>query len=206
MHYAQTAFQTPSKSDHSLLFGTTNLFVVKQILSAYPAIPKEKAEPMPKVDPPASKPQGTVQTAVPNNEENAAPSYNLSDQIGFKLRLANQKHLELFASMMPDATPTQFAILARLHETGPLSHNHLGRQVGMDAATTKGVVDRLAQKGWITRTVSKTDLRRLDISLTSAGQDFIASALPLAAKISAQTTQNLTQRELDRLLSLLGKL
>ena len=64
--------------------------------------------------------------------------YRLEEQIGFKLRVANQKHLEIFAHEMPDLTPRQFAVLARLTEDGPLSQNHLGRQVAMDAATTKG--------------------------------------------------------------------
>ena len=87
--------------------------------------------------------------------------YRLEDQIGFKLRLANQKHLEVFSRLMPDVTPTQFAVLAKLNETGSISQNHLGRLVGMDAATTKGVVDRLKKKGFLVSAQSQKDLRHL---------------------------------------------
>lgn len=132
--------------------------------------------------------------------------YRLEDQIGFKLRLANQRHIELFSRLMPEVTPTQFAVLARLRETGPLSQNHLGRLVGMDAATTKGVVDRLRAKGLVQAVRSETDLRRLDISLTPAGAEFADRAVGVAAQISDATGQNLTSKELDRLLALLGKL
>ena len=132
--------------------------------------------------------------------------YRLEDQIGFKLRLTNQKHLEHFADLMPDATPTQFAIVARLHADGPLSQNHLGRRVGMDAATTKGVVDRLRSKGFVQSSASKTDLRRLEISLTATGHDFAVHAIKTATKISARTTANLSPRETERLLALLEKL
>ncbi len=132
--------------------------------------------------------------------------YRLEDQIGFKLRLANQKHLEIFASLMPEATPTQFAILSRLFADGPLSQNHLGRRVGLDAATTKGVVDRLRSKGWVQSAPSKIDLRRLEISLTSQGVSFTERALETAKKISTRTTQNLNPRECQRLLALLDKL
>jgi len=132
--------------------------------------------------------------------------YRLEDQIGFKLRLANQRHLEVFADMMPDATPTQFAILARLHADGALSQNHLGRRVGMDAATTKGVVDRLRAKGWVQSTASKTDLRRLEISLTPNGKIFAAQAIETAKAISEKTTSKLSPRETERLLALLDKL
>ena len=132
--------------------------------------------------------------------------YRLEDQIGFKLRLANQKHLELFAAMLPEATPTQFAILARLYADGSLSQNHLGRRVGMDAATTKGVVDRLRTKGWVQSAPSETDLRRLEISLTEAGNAFAKRAIETAGRISEQSLSNLTPRETERLLALLAKI
>ncbi len=139
-------------------------------------------------------------------DANTTQAYRLEDQIGFKLRLANQKHLELFARMMPEVTPTQFAILARLRETGPISQNDLGRRVGLDAATTKGVVDRLRAKGLVESRKSPTDMRRLVISLTDQGRDFADSAVDTAAQISRATAANLTARELERLLALLDKL
>ncbi|MCM2562638.1 MarR family transcriptional regulator [Lutimaribacter sp. EGI FJ00015] len=137
---------------------------------------------------------------------NTDTEYRLEDQIGFKLRLANQKHLELFARMMPEVTPTQFAILARLRETGPISQNDLGRRVGLDAATTKGVVDRLRAKGLVESRKSPTDLRRLVISLTDEGHMFADRAVATATEISRATAAKLTQRELTRLLALLDKL
>ncbi len=139
-------------------------------------------------------------------ETDAQSAYRLEDQVGFKLRLANQKHLKLFSRMMPDVTPTQFAVLARLRETGPLSQNHLGRLVGMDAAITKGVVDRLKAKGFVGSARSQTDMRRLDISLTDAGHIFVEDAVKIAQDITRATLHNLTPRERERLLVLLDKL
>jgi DNA-binding MarR family transcriptional regulator len=134
------------------------------------------------------------------------PEYQLEDQIGFKLRLANQRHLEIFASEMPDLTPRQFAVLAKLRDEGTLSQNHLGRMVAMDAATTKGVVERLVKKGLITTAPSPTDRRRIEISLSDAGVDFLVRAVPIAAQISERTLRNLSPRERSRLLALLDKL
>ncbi len=140
---------------------------------------------------------------TPQNESEA---YRLEEQIGFKLRLANQKHLEVFARLMPDLTPTQFAVLAKLRDEGTISQNHLGRLVGMDAATTKGVVDRLRKKGLLKSTPSRTDMRRLEISLTEEGRAFATESLTTAREISRQTVTNLTPREVERLLDLLDKL
>jgi len=137
---------------------------------------------------------------------NLVTGYRLNDQIGFKLRLANQKHLEIFSRILPDTTPTQLAVLAKLNEVGPLSQNHLGRQVGMDAATAKGVVDRLARKRLISTTPSQTDRRRLIIALTASGRSLVEQMIPRALAASAATTGNLTPREHDRLCELLEKL
>ena len=76
-------------------------------------------------------------------QSDISEEYQLDEQIGYLLRLANQRHLEIFSENMPALTPTQFSVLARLHEVGQLSQNELGRQVGIDAATTNGVIDRL---------------------------------------------------------------
>ena len=132
--------------------------------------------------------------------------YRLEDQIGFKLRLANQRHLEIFGAEMAELTPPQFAVLAKLGAEGTLSQNHLGRLVAMDAATTKGVVDRLLRKGFVETVPSPTDRRRLEVSLSEAGRAFLAGALLVAARISERTARNLSPRELDRLLALLDKL
>jgi DNA-binding MarR family transcriptional regulator len=134
------------------------------------------------------------------------PDYRLEEQIGFKLRLANQKHLEVFARLIPDVTPTQFAVMAKLRDEGTISQNHLGRLVGMDAATTKGVVDRLRKKGLLQSIASQTDMRRLEISLTEEGRAFAEEAVLTAHEISRQTVDNLTPREVERLLDLLDKL
>lgn len=132
--------------------------------------------------------------------------YKLDDQIGFKLRVANQKHLEIFAHEVPDLTPRQFAVLAKLTEVGPLSQNHLGRQVAMDAATTKGVIERLLRKGYVRAEPSQSDRRRLEISLTPEGEATARSAIEVARKVSARTQRNLTEREAKRLRDLLDKL
>jgi MarR family transcriptional regulator, lower aerobic nicotinate degradation pathway regulator len=132
--------------------------------------------------------------------------YVLDDQIGYKMRLANQRHLEIFSHEMPDLTPTQFSILARLYQVGEVSQNHLGRLVTMDAATTKGVIDRLTRKGLVRATPSKTDRRRLQISLTTKGMTHTQEAIRQAGKITDLTLSNLSATERKRLLELLGKM
>jgi DNA-binding MarR family transcriptional regulator len=144
--------------------------------------------------------------AVLQPDEACGQGYRLDDQVGYKLRLASQRHLEIFSRHLPELTPTQFSVLVRLDEIGEVSQNHLGRLVAMDAATTKGVVRRLLDKGLIHARPDAEDLRRLRISLTPAGQAVIQAAVETARQITSETTAKLTAREVARLCSLLDKL
>lgn len=134
------------------------------------------------------------------------PPYVLEAQVGFKLRLAYQKHAEIFAATLQDITPIQFAVLWKLQEQGLLSQNELGRQAAMDGATIKGVIDRLKKRDLVRTAPSSTDLRRLDVSLTAAGQALVAGAIAKAQQISRLTTRRLSKREEAQLLALLDKL
>ena len=135
-----------------------------------------------------------------------ANDYQLEDQVGYKLRLASQRHLEIFSRHLPEMTPTQFSILVRLRDVGEVSQNQLGRLVAMDAATTKGVIARLIDRGLVQSRQDGADLRRLQISLTDAGQVAVQAAIASAQAITKETTERLTAREVARLLTLLDKL
>ena len=88
--------------------------------------------------------------------------YVLDDQVGFVLRQAQQRHTTIFATeMIEDLTPTQWAALAKLRELGACSQNHLGRRTAMDAATIKGVIDRLTARGFTATGPDPRDARRL---------------------------------------------
>lgn len=132
--------------------------------------------------------------------------YHLNEQIGYILRLSNQRHLELFSEHLPWLTPTQFSVMVRLREVGDLSQNELGRQVGIDAATTNGVVDRLIRKRYIHSNHDPNDKRRLRISLSEEGLEALQLALPLARRITQATLAPLNTSEASHLLKLLKKL
>ena len=136
----------------------------------------------------------------------APETYRLDDQIGYILRRVTQRHLAIFAAAIPEVTTTQFAILARLAEVGPLSQNHLGRETAMDAATVKGVVDRLSRLGYVATTADPADRRRLTVSLTGAGADLFAQRAATALAVSAETLAPLSADEARLLRDLLLRL
>src|SRR6201987_1791056 len=90
------------------------------------------------------------------------PGYILDEQIGFILRQVWQRHATIFARDIGiNLTPTQWAALAKLTETGACSQNQLGRLTAMDVATIKGVIDRLTARGLTETRPDPADGRRL---------------------------------------------
>jgi MarR family transcriptional regulator, lower aerobic nicotinate degradation pathway regulator len=134
--------------------------------------------------------------------------YVLTEQVGFLLRVAMQRHTTIFtARMIEELTQTQFAALAKLREAGPCSQNHLGRLIYLDAATIKGVVDRLRARGLVATAGDANDRRRRAVTLTPTGRRVTAAAIAVAAQITAQTLAPLSppeQRAAARLLKKLG--
>ncbi|OWJ68102.1 MarR family winged helix-turn-helix transcriptional regulator [Inquilinus limosus] len=135
-------------------------------------------------------------------------AYILDDQIGFILRQVSQRHAAIFAAGIgeQDLTATQWAVLAKLLERGPCSQNRLGRRTAMDAATIKGVVDRLGRRGLIETRPDPEDGRRLEVALSPAGQALAERVAPLAHRITAETLAPLTEAEQAALIDLLRKL
>jgi DNA-binding MarR family transcriptional regulator len=147
----------------------------------------------------------TRRAALATNDDQAP--YRLSDQVGFLIRKAHQRHTALFAARIgDDLTPTQWAALARLHETGPCSQNQLGRDTAMDVATIKGVVDRLVKRGLFAVRPDPADARRLTISLTPLGRTRVEALTGTAAAITAETLAPLSPAERRTLVALLARI
>jgi MarR family transcriptional regulator, lower aerobic nicotinate degradation pathway regulator len=133
--------------------------------------------------------------------------YVLDEQVGFLLRVAMQRHTAIFMSrMIEDLTQTQFAALAKLLAVGPCSQNQLARLIYLDAATTKGVVDRLEARGFISARPDAHDGRRRAIALTASGRAVADAAVKVARRITRDTLTPLSAAEQRTVIRLLRKL
>jgi DNA-binding MarR family transcriptional regulator len=133
--------------------------------------------------------------------------YVLEDQAGFLLRVAMQRHTAIFTSRMVESlTQPQFASLAKLYKVGPCSQNHLGRLIFLDAATIKGVVDRLTFRGFVTASGDRRDRRRLAVGLTDKGRRIVEDAMRAASEITKITLEPLRPKERLVIVRLLKKL
>lgn len=149
---------------------------------------------------------GRMVETAPDGVAPEAAGYRLDVQVGFLLRRAQQRHLAIFAREIPELTPTQFAALARAFEMGPVSQADLGRATAMDAATMKGVIDRLEARGLLATGPCGADRRRVLARLTPEGARLFAQVAARAAAVTAETLAPLSPAERATLVRLLEKM
>ena len=149
-----------------------------------------------------SRPSRVVETPEPAEE-----GYDLAEQVGFIMRQAAQRHVSIFNEIMGnDLTPTQWAVLARLYQDGSSSQNLLGRQTAMDAATIKGVVDRLLKRKLVQTKPDPEDGRRVIVELSPTGADYTRELLPKAETVTKVTLAPLATNQRATLIALLKQL
>lgn len=145
-----------------------------------------------------------LNVVTPPAEATEHGRYLLDKKVGFLLRVAMQRHTLIFMTRMIEGlTQTQFAALA--YEVGPCSQNHLGRLIYLDAATIKGVVDRLAARGLVSALNDPKDRRRA-VALTVRGRQVTEAAQLVAVEITAATLAPLTADERRMVARLLTRL
>jgi DNA-binding MarR family transcriptional regulator len=138
-----------------------------------------------------------------------ADAYVLEEQVGHLLRRAHQRATAIFMAELGDAfdlTPTQYAALVKLYDSGEQSQNQLGRLAAMDPATIQGVIRRLERRRLIERTMDPADRRRTWLRLTEAGRTLAAAARTFGFRVSDRTLEPLGPDERTLFLSLLGRL
>jgi DNA-binding MarR family transcriptional regulator len=132
----------------------------------------------------------------------------LDEQAGHLLRRAHQRASAIFLSELSEAglTPAQFFAMARLHETGEVSQNHLGRLVAMDPATIQGVVRRLIGRGLLRRRPDPSDKRRMIPRLTPKGRRIVIRLMDNARRVDDTILEPLAPKERTQFLALLKRL
>ncbi|BDI21566.1 MarR family winged helix-turn-helix transcriptional regulator [Herbiconiux sp. L3-i23] len=136
-----------------------------------------------------------------------ASEYRLDTNLGFLLRRAQQINSALFTGLNASAlSNVQFAALARLVAEGPTSQNALGRRINADAATIKGVVGRLEQRGAVTTERDGSDRRQLLVRVTDVGVALFDDAIAGSERTTERMLECLSPGERLMLVELLSKI
>lgn len=132
----------------------------------------------------------------------------LTSLLGFHLRLAHVAVYRDFMSSLAelDLTQKQCAVLQLIGANPAVSQVDLAATLGTDRATMMAVVDRLEQRGFVTRVRSKEDRRRQELYLTEDGEAMLARAKAAIAEHEAKFTRRFSAQELRALVGALGRI
>ena len=129
---------------------------------------------------------------------------------GHLIRRVQQISVSLFAARMAEAgldlTSVQFAALATLRDHPGLDQQTLAGFIAYDRVTIGGVVDRLAQKNFVTREVSSSDRRARVLRLSAEGAKALDLAHPWVDRVQEDIVAFLSEEEREAFVALLSKI
>ncbi len=132
---------------------------------------------------------------------------NFQDVILFILSKANQKVYGTFKGRLQPygLTPMQALVLHALYEEEGLSAGELGKRLALDSATLSGVLDRMAESGWVIKNV-KEDRRVLNIQLSDKSRQYRDKFLKDTEEVNNEVLSRFSMEERLLLLRMLKDL
>lgn len=133
----------------------------------------------------------------------------LSKKPGHLIRRLHQISTRVFVDRLKEAgfdlTPVQFAALDALGSNVGIDQARLADAVAKDRATTGAVVDRLEQKGLVSRGVSERDKRARVLALTPEGMALLARIAPVVEDLQREILRGLEEHEFRQFVELAAK-
>ncbi|MGH1370147.1 MAG: MarR family winged helix-turn-helix transcriptional regulator [Maritimibacter sp.] len=128
---------------------------------------------------------------------------------GHLIRRLNQMSTQVFSHHVQvagyDLTPVQFAAMDALRANPGLDQAGIAALIAYDRATIGGVIDRLEQKGLVTRSISKRDRRAREVALSDMGHKVYQHVLPTIVRVQGEILEGLTDDEQKQFLRLAEK-
>lgn len=133
----------------------------------------------------------------------------LLDMAGHLIRRLNQISTTVFHQRIQqagyDLTPVQFAAMQALRLHPDIEQAQVAALIAYDRATIGGVIDRLEQKGYVSRVVSKQDRRARQCRLTSQGNTAIETIIPVVESLQQEILGGLNTKERQQFIALAQK-
>lgn len=103
-------------------------------------------------------------------------------------------------------TPVQFAALQAVSVHPGIDQSTLAAGIGFDTSTIGGVIDRLAQRGWVVRQVSTADRRARQLFATAEGAQLLQDVQQAVLHTQERVLSPLTQAEQKEFMRMLKRL
>jgi class 3 adenylate cyclase/DNA-binding MarR family transcriptional regulator len=115
-------------------------------------------------------------------------------------------HAALMEVMGPEnLVPSEFAVIASVHDAPGIDQGQLAERVGIDLATARRIVKRLERRGFVQRALNAGNGRSRVLSPTPAGIEVLQRLRPATRAAQDQVMAPLSDGEREMLLDLLAR-
>jgi DNA-binding MarR family transcriptional regulator len=139
-------------------------------------------------------------------EDALRPPARLRELASWQASKVSMLGARLFARHLPLGARADFAVLATLEESGPLSQADIGRRLGLDRNDVNGILNRLEAGRQVTRQADPGDRRRNIVTLTGDGRHYLAELQQHTDAVQDELLAGLDAAERRQLQALLAKL
>jgi len=102
--------------------------------------------------------------------------------------------------------PVEFSVLSLIYRNPGITSRQLCDVLDILAPNLVGMVNSLAQRGWIVRHAHPHDRRALGLTVTALGADIAKESEKKASQLEHRVTANLAPEERKQLIQLLKKI
>ena len=120
-------------------------------------------------------------------------------------QLSNQVFTQQLEAAGYDLTSVQFAALHTIHGQPGIDQAGVASAIAYDRVTIGGVIDRLEQKQWITRSVNPEDRRARTLHLTTKGKNALHKIFPVVQSLQPDILDGLNRQERQQFIQLAYK-
>jgi DNA-binding MarR family transcriptional regulator len=144
-----------------------------------------------------------VEKAPTVSANRASPVLELSAP-GHLIRRAQQEHTSIWAEEFGRGlTGPQCAVLYVVAGTPGIGQKQLGERAALDKSTAADLVERLVRRGWLERDRTPGDARGRSLTLSTEGQDVVASSAATVAAVQQRLLAPVGEGNVDEFVGAL---
>jgi DNA-binding MarR family transcriptional regulator len=135
-------------------------------------------------------------------------NYAMNNSVGYLVRMVSNRTLPQMEALFedPDLTFSQWTTLVALHDGHITNASDLAHNICHDAGSLTRLLDQLENRGFVTRTRSKSDRRVITLALSAKGRAMVEAKAPKVMEFWNRLLSGFTHAEIDTLIALLTRL
>jgi DNA-binding MarR family transcriptional regulator len=120
---------------------------------------------------------------------------------GYLIRRAQQLHTAYWNAEVRDVTGPQYAVLAAVLAAGVATHAEIGSRASLDSSSTREIVGRLIDKGWLESVENARDRRSRPVRATAPATTAVRLLQEPVREVQRHVLQPLVADDRDRFVA-----